>query len=193
MAQLNSYETGDSGAWARMHRGQTRSWSHEEEENDWSRLDLPPSRPLPHRRRGDPIPRPAKSAYAAPPSTATSRQRPAVTRCASVLFASPSGMRHHNSDTPLLGRHPAVPSIPRAATAPTGNLSFQQQNQQNQQSQQYQQYQQYQRSPSGSRRAPSQRDLSPQYRSTPVSRRSMRSSLGESDNETDLTDRKSVV
>ena len=172
MAQLNAHEAGDYGPWGKMHRGHTRSWPYEEEEIDWSRMELPPSRPSPRRHRWDEIPRPAYSAYAAPSSVATSRQRPAVTRCASVLLSSPSGMRHHYSDTPLLGRQPAVPSIPRAATAPTGKISFQQQ---------------YQRSPSGSRRAASQRDLSPQYRSTPVSRRSMRSSLGESDNETDLT------
>ncbi|KAL1903538.1 hypothetical protein Sste5346_000166 [Sporothrix stenoceras] len=86
-------------------------------------------------------------------------------------------MRHHSSDTPLIGRPPAVPSFPRAATAPTGKAAFQNFNP---------------RARSDLRRAASQRDLSPRsaahyFRSTPDSRRSLRSFLSESDNETDLT------
>ncbi|ERS99902.1 hypothetical protein HMPREF1624_03270 [Sporothrix schenckii ATCC 58251] len=140
-------------------------------------MELSSSRPSP-RHRWDEIHRPAYSAYsAAPSSVATSRQRPAVTRAATLLLSSPSGMRHHSSDTPLIGRPPAVPSFPRASTAPIGKAAFENYDP---------------RAHPGISRASLHRDLSPRsaapyFRSTPDSRRSMRSSLSESDNDTDLT------
>ncbi|OAA65946.1 Zinc finger, C6HC-type [Niveomyces insectorum RCEF 264] len=187
MAQLDAREAGDYGPWPRMHHNHHHYHhghmfsSPPRWETDWARMDLPSTLPSPRRRRWGDIHRPAHSVFtaAAPSSVATFRQRPAAARAASLLLSSPSplGMRHHSSDTPLLGRPSAVPSLPRASTAPTGKAAA---------------FHYYgARSRSGSRTAASHREPSPRsahyYRSTPNSRRSMRSSVSESDGETDVT------
>lgn len=106
----------DASRW-QMQRGHSRSWPHEE--IDWAPVELPASPPFPrHHRHWEESHRPAFSAYpAARSSVATSRQKSSVTRAASVLLSSPSGMRHHSSDNPLVSRPPAAPYLLRSSAS----------------------------------------------------------------------------